>query len=73
MIYKGQQAKDIVAEILGSYDKELERYPEHVGDQGYFKNELGSWTAWDNMTGDCWVEDFPTRRDCIDWCNGVFH
>lgn len=29
-----------------------------------------AWVAVDNSTGDCWVEDFVSKKDAIDWLNG---
>lgn len=70
MIYRGEKAKELCLEILHSLDKQG-RYPLHEGDCGYYKNANGMWTAWDNLTGDCWVEDFKTEKECIDWINQV--
>jgi hypothetical protein len=25
------------------------------------------WIAYDNTTGDCWVEEFKTRKEAKDW------
>lgn len=40
-------------------------YPLFIGSCGYYKNEIGTWSAWDNMTGDCWCEDFKTRKEAV--------
>lgn len=66
MIYTGKQAEELVGEILESLNDDG-RYPLHEGDCGYFKNADGVWTAWDNITGDCWVEDFKTKDECLKW------
>lgn len=29
-----------------------------------------AWVAVDNSTSDCWVEDFVSKKDAIDWLNG---
>ena len=72
MKYKGKEAEDICAEILASYTEEgQELYPAHVGDTGYFQDEkTGHWVAFDNETGDCWVEEFDTKRKASMWCDG---
>ncbi len=69
MIYTGKQAEELVGQILDSPNDDG-RYHLHEGDCGYFKND-GIWTAWDNLTGDCWVEDFKTKKECIDWLNQI--
>lgn len=28
------------------------------------------WVAADNSTNDCWVEEFKTKQEAIDWLNG---
>lgn len=61
----------MVAEILHSLNEDG-RYPLYEGDYGYYKNADGIYTAWDNMTGDCWVEDFKTESECIDWLNYTY-
>jgi len=38
---------------------------------GYYKNADGIWTAWDNSTGDCWVEDFKTKKEAVEWLGNV--
>lgn len=40
--------------------------PEDVG-RFIVPNEFGGFTAIDNSTGDCWTEDFPTRRRATTW------
>ena len=57
MIYEGKEAQELVGQILESLN-EKGRYLLHSGDMGYYKNANGIWTAWDNSTADCWVEDF---------------
>lgn len=32
-------------------------------------NADGTWCAIDNSTGDCWVEDFVSLRNAVDWLN----
>ena len=66
MIYEGKEAQELVGQILESLNKKG-RYPLHSGDMGYYKNANGIWTAWDNSTADCWVEDFETRKEAKEW------
>ena len=70
-LYTGEEAKKIVHMILAHYNEDSKRYPLFIGCCGYFKNEDGTWSAWDNLTGDCWVEDFKTKKECIDWLNQI--
>ena len=70
MIYEGKEAQELVGQILESLN-EKGRYPLHSGDMGYYKNADGIWTAWDNSTADCWVEDFKTRKEAIEWLGNV--
>lgn len=37
--------------------------------RGYWQNELNTWTAFDNRTHNCWVEDFETEAQCLGWLN----
>ncbi|HML73336.1 MAG TPA: hypothetical protein PKB02_02450 [Anaerohalosphaeraceae bacterium] len=38
---------------------------------GYFQEGTdGRWVAFDNRTGSCWVEEFYTQEQAIDWING---
>ena len=70
MLYTDVQAQELVGQILESLN-EKGRYPLHEGDMGYYKNANGIWTAWDNSTADCWVEDFKTRKEAIEWLGNV--
>lgn len=66
MFYSGLGAQELCHEILEGEALDG-RYPLHVGDCGVFPNDVGSWTAFDNTSGDCWVEDFKTEREAIEW------
>lgn len=70
MLYTDVQAQELVGQILDSLNEDG-RYPLNEGDMGYYKNADGIWTAWDNSTGDCWVEDFKTRKEAIEWLGNV--
>ena len=67
MMYTGKEAQELVGQILNSVNKKG-HYPLHEGDCGYYKNADGIYTAWDNITGDCWVEDFKSEKDAKKWC-----
>ncbi len=64
-LYTGKEAKEVVHKILANYDDDTHRYPLFIGCCGYYKNENGTYSAWDNMTGDCWCEDFKTLQEAI--------
>ena len=70
MLYTDVQAQELVGQILDSLNEDG-RYPLNEGDMGYYKNADGIWTAWDNSTADCWVEDFKTRKEAIEWLGNV--
>lgn len=70
MLYTDVQAQKLVGQVLESLNEDG-RYPLHEGDMGYYKNANGIWTAWDNSTADCWVEDFKTRKEAIEWLGNV--
>lgn len=31
----------------------------------------GRYVGIDNESGDCWVEDFETEKECLEWLNGT--
>ena len=66
MLYRGLRALVMCREILAGVAADG-RYPLHVGDCGYYRHSDGTYTAWDNTTGDCWVEDFKTKKEVQDW------
>jgi len=72
-LYTGEEAKRIVHQILSHYDEDGQRYPLFVGSCGYYQNEDGSWSAWDNMTGDCWCEDFKTKKEAVAYTEEYYH
>lgn len=59
-IYKGKDAKKVCGMILANenYDTPLNGYD--CNSAGYWK-ENGKWIAYDNTTGDCWIEEFKRR------------
>lgn len=55
-VLQGGAARDLLSELL-----ELPRtITPNTGERiaGYFKNLDSTWTAFDNTSGNCWVEDF---------------
>ena len=72
-LYIGKEAKEVVHAILAHYDEDSQRYPLFVGSCGYFENENGTWSAWDNMTGDCWCDDFKTRKEAVAYVEEYYH
>ncbi len=79
-ILKGEDAQRTVGEILennpkpGDYVNKEALYPVHLGAVGYFYDRSGDgnplFTAFDNSTGDCWVENFKTAEGAEKWCRG---
>lgn len=68
MMYTGEEAKDILEEILSN--EVNGRYPLHEGDTGYYKEKVGvsdKFVAFDNATCDCWVEEFQTKKQAVSW------
>lgn len=61
MIYmiEGMNAKAICEEILASPE-----YSAHPGAKGLWK-ENGKWVAFDNISCDCWMEDFHQGRKLL--------
>ena len=64
-MYIGKEAEDILTDILDN--QEGDRYPKHKGATGYFLDESGVYVAFDNTTCDCWVEEFDTVEEAINW------
>lgn len=73
-IYTGMQAKLICNRILNEgYNEETGKYEIELEDTdihstGYWKED-GTWVAFDNTTGDCWVEEFKTEAKARRWCD----
>ena len=51
-----------------NYDTPLKGF-DHLS-AGYWKED-GKWIAYDNTTGDCWVEEFETRRQAAQYAEGL--
>lgn len=58
-----QEAKAALQEALDSYSFES-GYSECMV-IGYYPNENGTFTAFDNTTADCWVEDFNSELQAV--------
>lgn len=75
-VFVGAEARQKLNEILGSLqdDGDKVHYPTHIGTVGYFLDQTDDgeplFTAYDNQTGDCWVENFQTRDGAEKWCHG---
>lgn len=67
-IYKGQEAERICQEIIDNYNWEAQKYYNHYGACGYFQDqETKHWVAFDNSTGDCWMEEFIGMSSAKRW------
>ena len=75
-VLTGEEARRAVSEILVGVqdDGRSVHYPTMVGTVGYFRDTTGEgknvFSAFDNMTGDCWCEDFKTQEGAEKWCRG---
>ncbi len=75
-VFVDAEARQKLNEILGSLqdDGNSVHYPAHIGTVGYFPDKSGNgeplFTAFDNLSGDCWVENFQTRDGAKKWCLG---
>lgn len=68
-LYKGKTAKKVCEMILAAnedwpYTNPIEGY-DHKS-SGYYK-EGKVWIAFDNTTEDCWIEEFESRKDAVDY------
>ena len=75
-ILVGEEASKMLHDILIRQQSQGEGfyYPFGIGQTGYYRdvnsNEEVVYTAFDNTSGDCWVEDFKTIEGAIDYCKG---
>ncbi len=75
-VFVGADARQKLNEILGSIqdDGNKVHYPAHIGTVGYFMDNSGAGeplvTAYDNLSGDCWVENFQTYDGAEKWVLG---
>lgn len=75
-VFVDAEARQKLSEILGSVqdDGNAVHYPAHIGTVGYFSDQSGDgeplFTAFDNLSGDCWVENFQTLDGAKKWCLG---
>lgn len=54
---KYEVTKDVAHSIIDNF-KPLGRF---------YMNDNGVYIGIDNSTGDCWVEEFENKNDCINW------
>lgn len=67
MIYTHDKAEEIVGIILESKD-DTDHYPAYEGDAGYYQDKkTGKWVAFDNITCDCWIEEFDSEKEALKW------
>ncbi len=66
-IYTGEEARIVCDLILRNedYSTPIEGY--EVCSVGFWR-EGDKWIAYDNTTGDCWVEEFKTRVEAKEYC-----
>lgn len=69
----GSDAKEMLNFLLGGEDNkplnyQLRHEPEYLVD-GFYENELATWTAFDNTSGTCNVEEFKHMSQAVDWLN----
>lgn len=77
MILHGDEAKHFCKYLLEGVSNlktnEVFRYQLKESENtktGYWYNaDFLTWTAFDNRTHDCWVEDFKSETDCLEWLN----
>lgn len=65
-IYEGEEAYKVCNTILanGDFSTPIEGY--EVFSAGFWR-EGYKWIAYDNTTGDCWVEEFKTMEKAKGW------
>ena len=70
-IYEGEEAYKVCNMILanGGYSTPIEGYD--VFSAGFWR-EGDKWMAYDNTTGDCWVEEFKTRKEAKEYCLNIW-
>lgn len=61
----GDEAKRVVNEILEN-ETPGKGYPLHAGAKGYYVDN-DKYVAFDNLTQDCWMEEFDTEKEAKKW------
>lgn len=70
-IITGKKADDALTQILAN--EKDGTYPHMKGTCGYYHDQtFDKWIAFDNTTCDCWVEEFRTKDECLDWINELY-
>lgn len=64
-IYTGEEAKTVCNMILNNTDWTAPLKGYDSISKGYWKEGPDRWVAYDNTDGDCWVEEFRTRKEAI--------
>ena len=65
----GDEAYAVLNDILANMEDKTFSYPLHQEaptNRGFFR-EGDKYVAYDNSTGDCWVEEFKTKKEAKDW------
>lgn len=63
--------KTITAKAMSTL-VELWMEDEELAPKGrFYCFDNGVWVGCDNVTGDCWVEEFETKEAVIQWLNDV--
>lgn len=79
--YKDEDGISCPIDLVYFIERGFPKKPRfQLRDGDYAINELGyccghyqegdKWIAFDNSTGDCWVEEFHTEQECIDYLKG---
>lgn len=65
-ILTGNDAEHILTEILDGFNIDTHKFPEPYV-TGFYKDG-NVYIAFDNLTKNCWVEEFKTARAARRWC-----
>ena len=74
-VLQGKEAEKVLTKILDDREKETnngvvsEKYPEPFV-SGYYQEDK-RWVAFDNTSGDCWVEDYPSEKSAAKYANNL--
>lgn len=76
-IYQGDLAKQLCKHLLApsatdpnsmNYNARTPHPFLDIHSAGYWQNEKGTYTAYDNVGDECFMEDFDTQQEAIAWC-----
>lgn len=63
-ILTGQESKDRLELLLNH--EELRKVPDN-NIRGFHLDEAGNFVTWDNISGKCFVEDWKTEEEAMEW------